>query len=251
MHKENCFITLTYSDENLKSEKLQYEDFQKFMKRLRRAFPNQQIGCFVTGEYGDQTKRPHWHACIFGWRPSDAVYKYSNDRGDKSFSSVTLERLWQYGIAEFGNVTIHSAGYCARYAAKKLCHGIDQSHDFHPISKKSSKHAIGKRFLESHWQDIFTSEGAVILFDGTRTSVPRYYEKWLQKHQPEAWERYVTQLKLEIMNRAQRREEKEIAKERLVNDKRGPLRGHQISKNEVRYKIQKQKFDQLQSKLKL
>ncbi len=36
MHPENSFITLTYSDEHLTSEKLQYIDFQLFAKRLRK-----------------------------------------------------------------------------------------------------------------------------------------------------------------------------------------------------------------------
>lgn len=200
MHNETSFITLTYDDQKLASKKLIYEDFQLFMKKLRKQRQNP-IGYFVTGEYGEKTKRPHWHALLFGYRPRDAEYKYSNDRGDKCFSSKLLSTTWGNGIAEFGDVTIHSAGYCARYAAKKLVHGKDQDHDFHPISKKSSKHAIGKKWLEKYYADVF-NEGVVRLRDGSTASIPRYYEKWLQKEMPELWLDYVTKTKIKNTERA-------------------------------------------------
>jgi len=189
MHEENVFITLTYSPEELKkycpNGSLNKREFVLFMKRLRFKLPGQDIGVFVTGEYGEQKKRPHWHAIIFNWHPPDAVYKYSNERGDKIYSSKTLQDLWGLGVTELGSVTFESAGYCARYAAKKLVHGHDQKHDFHPISKKSCKHAIGKKFLEKNWQDIFNA-GFVLVEkkdEIIKSTIPRYYEKWLKQNQ--------------------------------------------------------------------
>lgn len=248
-HDENSFITLTYSDEHLKSDKLQYPDFQQFMKRLRFSHQNNQIGMFVTGEYGELKKRPHWHALIFGWRPRDLTYKYSNERGDKIYSSESLDTLWGYGISEVGNVTFESAGYCARYAAKKLVHGNDKDHDFHPISKKSSKNAIGKRFLELYWQDIF-NHGDVILKDGTKTSIPRYYVKWLQKHQPAAWERYIIKIREEKIQKAQQRSNEEKEEQARINYLRGPLKGGQITRQKVRKTIIDEKFKRLTKFLK-
>lgn len=240
MHTENCFVTLTYSDEHLESPRLQYRDFQLFMKRLRFAYPNRQIGVFVTGEYGDRTKRPHWHACIFDWSPPDATFKYSNERGDQAFESSVLSRLWGKGIAEFGQVTFHSAGYCARYAAKKLCHGHDGAHEFEPISKKSSRNAIGKKWLERHWRDLLRA-GAVVLPDGTRCGIPRYYVKWLLRHQPGAYFDY-------LLESNERKVRRAIDRETRDRELRGTSR---ISKHDARREIQKQKFDYLQSKLKL
>ena len=79
MHQDNIFLTLTYEDAHLSSEKLVKEDFQKFMKRLRekvmRGVTDKEekeklkITYMVTGEYGEKTKRPHWHAIIFNYRP--------------------------------------------------------------------------------------------------------------------------------------------------------------------------------------
>lgn len=207
MHKESIFLTLTYSDEFLESPKLIYEHFQLFMKKLRKT-QNTPIGVFVTGEYGDRTKRPHWHACLFGYRPKDSIYKRSTERGDRIFESPQLTKIWGKGLAEFGEVTIESAGYCARYAAKKLNHGRDQDHDFHPISKKSSKHAIGKRWLEQHWEDAF-NYGHIVLADGSTTSIPRYYEKWLKEHQPEAWLQYIQSAKQQRSEFAAKKHRKE------------------------------------------
>lgn len=285
IHEQNSFITLTYSDEKLKSPKLQYRDFQLFIKKLRKhihdqetekLFPNvteikarnqlfkglskdtqdsirerSQISIFVTGEYGDKTKRPHWHALIFNWRPNDTNYKYSNERGDKLFSSNILETLWGNGTTELGQITFESAGYCARYAAKKLVHGHDSDHDFKPISKKSSKNAIGKKFLETHWKDIF-NHGEVILADGTKSTIPRYYEKWLLKNHPDHWIGYVTKLKAQRIKKAELKTELEKQEINEVNDirlqKHG--RGPQISRTKVRETIINQKFKQLQSYLK-
>lgn len=234
----NCFITLTYSDENLSSDKLYYVDFQNFMKRLRKKFPNTEIGVFVTGEYGDKKKRPHWHALLFNWRPSDEKYFYSTDRGDKVFSSRILgpkneqelndwknwdqKPLWTFGKCEFGEVTFESAGYCARYAAKKLVHGND-GHGYEPISKKSNKHAIGKKFLEKYHDDIF-NYGELVLKDSQGIvrpvgAIPRYYEKWLQKHHPEKWVRYVTEVKVKKEKEAVEKAARDQATRPYTNSK--------------------------------
>jgi len=257
MHEKNSFITLTYSDEHLKSPKLIYSDFQNFMKRLRKT-QNAPVGVFVTGEYGDKTKRPHWHAIIFNWYPADAIPFRITDRGDRVYTSETLSRLWPYGFAELASVTFESAGYCARYAAKKLVHGRDDTNEFTPISRKSCKHAIGKKFLEKYWKNIF-DHGAVFIqkSDGeiVETSIPRYYEKWLQKNQPEAWKDYVTQKKQQRIQFAQEANEKEKQKEIADNDARRIRAGLSyvptITRTETRYRILKEKFRKLQKHLKL
>lgn len=256
MHPKNSFVTLTYSDENLTSPKLDYSHFQKFMKKLRK-LQNEPIGVFVTGEYGDRTKRPHWHAILFNWSPADATYHRSTDRGDRVYRSATLDAVWSHGITELGSVTFESAGYCARYAAKKLIHGHDDTHDFHPISKKSSKHAIGKKFLEQFWPDIF-NEGHIVLPDGNTCSVPRYYEKWFKENKPTEWLRYVTETKEKKILRASSRAEKDLKEYVEANVKRsalaastGILRGHIPTRAQAREKILNAKFKLLQSYLKL
>ena len=247
MYQDNSFVTLTYSDENLKSPKLQYKDFQNFMKRLRKS-TTATIGMFVTGEYGEKTKRPHWHAIIFNWTPKDLKYKYTNDTGDKLYSSQHLDRLWTHGITETGNVTFKSAGYVARYAAKKLIHGKDDEHDYHPVSKKSSKQAIGKKFLEHYYKDIFNYGECLI--EGQKISIPRYYTKWLEKHHPDDWIRYVTETKLKSERFARDKSQKETEQYFKTDEKRALGRGRLITPQKIKEKITEERFQRLNQYLK-
>lgn len=254
MHEKNSFITLTYSDEHLPGPKLVYSDFQKFMKRLRFAYPNDAIGVFVTGEYGEKTKRPHWHALLFNWSPGDETYVRSNERGDRIFKSDTLDRLWGLGRTEIGSVTFESAGYCARYAAKKLVHGPDESHDFQPISKKSNKQAIGKKWLEKYfWSDCF-SLGELVLrkSDGStvKSTIPRYYEKWFKENHPALWLRYVEETKLVKAGKAALRAEEEKRKYFAYLRTRG-LKPNPLTPEQIRSRLINARFEQLQKHLKL
>lgn len=251
MHEKNVFITLTYEDEKLISPKLVYSDFQKFMKKLRKV-QNEPIGLFVTGEYGEKNKRPHWHAIIFNWHPTDGVYKYSNHRGDRVYSSETLSKLWGNGVADYGSVTLQSAGYCARYAAKKLVHGKDDEHDYHPISKKSSKHAIGKKWIEKFHADVF-SYGKLELPDGTSTTIPRYYEKWYEKHHPEKYWAYVSNIKNVRAEEAQRRAAEENRRffEVLHERNREKIVTTPLTQRQIKKIIKEQQFKELQDNLKL
>lgn len=261
MHEQNSFITLTYSEENLKSPKLQYQDFQTFIKALRTSrfndllntlFPSIQdqktqrrlynqltkerrnelyetikISVYVAGEYGDQLKRPHWHALIFNWWPPDSKYLRTNERGDRIYKSELLDTLWGKNDPikkpnEIGDVNIHSAGYCARYAAKKLAHGKDGTHNYEPVSRRSCKNAIGKRWIEKYWKDCFTEGYLTIENKGQyiKCGIPRYYEKWLKKHKNAEWIHYVTQIKPKVVAAATEKEEQTCNEEKLTRLKR-------------------------------
>lgn len=246
IHSDNCFITLTYDQKFITNYRLNYTHFQNFMQSLRdyvrsdcksKNIPFSEIGFMVCGEYGEQNKRPHWHACIFGWKPSDAEYKYSSDLGDKIYTSELLgpknktqveddkNRLWNYGIAEFGSVTFKSAGYIARYSTKKLTHGNDNDHDYNPIFKTSRKYAIGKRWLQKYWSDVF-NHGKIILRkpDGSviKCGVPRYYEKWLRENHLDDYVRYLTDVKYPLLNTINEKE-KQNAKTHFYNNFGNPL----------------------------
>ena len=90
MHQKDCFITLTYSDQNLPPDgKLNYTHFQLFSKRLRK-YAGKDIGFFMCGEYGESTQRPHYHACIFGWDPEDKEIWNESKHGDTLWTSKKL-----------------------------------------------------------------------------------------------------------------------------------------------------------------
>lgn len=207
VHASNCFITLTYDPVHLpKDGKLCYPHFQLFMKRLRKHC-NKKISFFMCGEYGETTLRPHYHACIFGWEPDDKILERENFHGDQIWTSKTLTDLWGLGLTELGSVTQKSAGYVARYVLKKQHPDAPQG-----FQKMSTDHAIGKTFLEKNFRDLFiAARGSVILSDGKKTKIPRYYEKWLKDKHPDIWLCYITQTKPKNTERLREKAEKEHA----------------------------------------
>lgn len=64
MHKANTFVTFTYDDDHLPVGGLKYRDFQLMLKRLREKLGPFRF--FMCGEYGEQFRRPHYHALFFG-----------------------------------------------------------------------------------------------------------------------------------------------------------------------------------------
>lgn len=169
MHQENCFITLTYNDENLPTNgSLQKKDFQNFLKRLREEIRSEQpkLRYFMCGEYGTQCKvckqneddcrnytrhkyvedlgRPHYHALLFG-------YDFSTDRepwrqeGDTiMYRSPILEKVWPYGHTEIGELTWESAAYVARYIVKKQ-NGEDADDHYNTIDSYSNEPVLRQR----------------------------------------------------------------------------------------------------------
>ncbi len=255
IHDDNIFLTLTYSDENLKSPWLDYSDFQKFMKKLRKTV-QQKLNYVVTGEYGDISKRPHWHAIIFNYRPHDTEYYYTSDGGDRVYTSKIIDKIWQKNDPEkvpnqIGSVTIDSAGYVARYAAKKLTHGQDQDHDYHPIHKTSSKRAIGRTWIEKYYKRTFEN-GNVILPDGTPTKIPRYYQDWCKDHQPELYYYYLEHVRPKIEKKAEldaRKDELEYLTQ-MFNQTRGRFLCPE-TRTKVKLRCLESKFKKLQEHLKL
>lgn len=275
MHEGNIFLTLTYNDESLASERLIYEDFQKFMKLLREKvlikakkeellrYGNSvtsdkelrnanYISYMVTGEYGEINKRPHWHAILFNYYPDDAEYKYTTDHGEKVYTSEELEKIWKKGNLEFGSVTMDSAGYVARYAAKKLVHGKDQEHDYHPIHKTSSQRAIGRSWIERYWQHTFEN-GFVVLQNGQTAKIPRYYVDWLKKYRPKNYIEYCETVREEVMLKAEKQARKEEMEylSNLATATGHSDRVHAHTRQNVKLRILKSKFKKLTEHMKL
>lgn len=121
LHEDNCFITLTYDEENLPSDQsLSVKTFQDFMKRLREKFPNKKIRYYHCGEYGEVTGRPHYHAVLFGFNFPDLEFWKVTESGHKLYNSAILRKVWKHGHANVGSVTFDSCAYVARYVMKKI-----------------------------------------------------------------------------------------------------------------------------------
>jgi hypothetical protein len=196
MHEQNCFITLTFSPEELAKrenpQSLDVGEFQRFMKRLRKKY-GAGVRFFHCGEYGEQNKRPHYHALLFGVDFSDRQL-FSQRDGVKLYVSDSLSKLWPYGFSTIGDVTFESAAYCARYVMKKIRGEAASEHymwtdmstgevtQVKPeYATMSRKPGIGKTWFDKYKKDVFPNDYCVIR--GHEVRPPRYYETLLSEEE--------------------------------------------------------------------
>lgn len=187
VHENNCFITLTYDNENLPADKsLKLEDFQKFMKRLRKKY-GPEIRFYHCGEYGDKHGRPHYHAILFNHDFSDRTH-WSTNNGYPLYISAELQHLWPYGYSSVADVTFDSAAYVARYVMKKITGEKAEDHyarycqetgeylysikpEYNTMSRRPG---IGKTWYEKHKTDVYPHDYVVV--NGKKMKPPKYYD---------------------------------------------------------------------------
>ena len=210
LYKNNCFLTLTYSDEHLPDDySLHYEDYQKFMKRFRKRFKGLEpaayaesqdkfpIRFYMAGEYGEQFGRPHFHACIFNFDFEDKYLWQKTESGSKIYRSAVLEELWPFGHSSIGEVNFQSAAYVARYIMKKVTGGMaDQHYEEVNIStgeitsrrpefnKMSLKPGIGYDWYKRYKTDVYPHDYVVV--NGKKVKPPKFYDKKYADDHP--WE---------------------------------------------------------------
>ena len=204
-YDQNAFITLTYNDEHCPYDgSLIKSHFQNFMKRLRKSIDGKRIKYFHAGEYGEENKRPHYHACIFGhdfsdkalWSVRDGVHLYTSD---------DLDALWGMGFCTVGDVTWQSAAYVARYVMKKVNGALrdkpDEITGLRPYERilpdtgevvevvpeyTTMSNGIGKSYYENYSSDFYRNDNSSgVYINGHDTTVPRYYDNLFQIDNPE------------------------------------------------------------------
>jgi hypothetical protein len=204
LHENNCFITLTYDNTHLSSDKsLHYDDFQRFIKRLRKSLGNAKIRYYMAGEYGEKYGRPHWHACIFGHDFHDKKYFKRTASGSILYRSQDLEKLWPFGHSSVGNVTFESAAYVARYIMQKQSSDKINPQTGKPwnsvyeitdpesgeiikrvpeFNKMSLKPGIGADWLKKYKSDVYPHDYVVVR--GKKMKPPKAYDKMYKKSNP-------------------------------------------------------------------
>lgn len=201
LYESNCFITLTYNDENLPDLKsLEYGTFQLFMKRLRKKYTGKKIRFYMCGEYGDEMERPHFHACLFNHSFEDQVYFKTTKSGSKLYTSKILDALWQYkGFTTIGEVNFDSAAYVARYIMKKA-NGRGSSINYQvtdqetgevlyrekEFNKMSLNPGIGKGWFDKWKTDVFPED--IVVVKGRSMKPPKYFYLKLKESDPEMHE---------------------------------------------------------------
>lgn len=187
LYEANCFITLTYSDECCPADgSLDVRHWQKFMKRLRKRF-GANIRFFHCGEYGDKTRRPHYHACLFNFDFPDKVLFKVTKSGHKLYNSKILSDLWPFGYAVIGGVSFESAAYVARYIVKKVTGDGAVSHyeridpetgeifTLRPeYTTQSRRPGIASAWFKKFKSDVYPSDFVVVR--GVKMRPPKFYD---------------------------------------------------------------------------
>lgn len=202
MHEHNCFLTLTYNDENLPGHaqddmrpyrSLDRRDLTLFLKRLRKKFtpknPHEKgsdlyelhqlkhgIRFYGCGEYGEKFGRPHYHLCLFNFKAPKLVF-LKPSHGLPLYTSEPILERWQHqGHITVGSLTFESAAYTARYMMKKINGDLASSHyetldsrtgeiiNLVPeFSAMSRKGGIGLSWLKANAAEVYNYDNGIII----------------------------------------------------------------------------------------
>lgn len=158
------FVTLTYDTRHVPISKrgfmsLDKQDFQKFMKRLRKVSPKlPKISYYAVGEYGSTTFRPHYHAIMFNVNPDN------------------VPLAWTLGEIHIGQVSGASVAYTTKYLNKgKIIptHAKDDRvPEFSLMSKGLGANYLTPEMIAYHKADL--SRNYVTVEGNVKIAMPRY-----------------------------------------------------------------------------
>lgn len=174
-HHAAVMATLTYDDAN-KPLTLSKRHLQLYLKTIRNRSPTK-LRFFASGEYGEKTLRPHYHAIIYG----------ASER-----QAPELEEAWKLGHVRIDPATPASISYVAGYCSKKIGYkrfphervdtNTGEVYTWQPpfiqMSRRPGIGAYARKFTQS-WR-LFAIK------DGHKMPVPRYFkEAWKNNATPE------------------------------------------------------------------
>lgn len=161
-HTKASFVTFTYSDEHLPTDKPHaVEQFQKFIKRLRKIEPN--IRYYSVLEYGTRHGRAHWHAIFFG---RDTEITPLRKNGHSIRVDLTMENQWGHGSTYTKACDDLSQGMnITNYVASYLLKGIWNQSEGNDLAKQecslqSRKPYIAKPLQNAIIELLTTRKGA-------------------------------------------------------------------------------------------
>lgn len=189
-HIENIFATLTYRDDDLvigyQHPTLVEEHLTNFWKRLRQALirhpeyftkeSESELRYLASGEYGDESNRPHYHALIFGLDFRDKTIE-QKDGDNILYHSEHLDRIWTHGYCTIGNVSYASASYVAKYAMKndsyhkEIWNEIGVEPQFCRMSRRP---ALALKWIEENHEDVYPSDELII--NNQKMSSIKYFD---------------------------------------------------------------------------
>jgi hypothetical protein len=172
LYNKNCFVTFTYDEEHCPDE-LVKSHLQKVVRKIRDN--GKEIRYYACGEYGSNTKRPHYHAVIFGQDFRDGR---EFDIDNEYYSAPFLTEMWGKGNVVVGDFTMATACYTAGYVAKKI--GSDDG-SFQIMSRKPG---IGFPWLLKNYKDVIKTKSIIV--EGKELPVPPQYIQWAENNMDNA-----------------------------------------------------------------
>lgn len=186
LHDSNVFLTLTYDNEHLPVDgTLVKRHLVLFMKRLRK-LKGAGVRFYACGEYGEQTRRPHYHLLLFNCDFGDKVFYKNAKRGERLYTSESVRSLWPFGFNVLGSVDFDSCAYVARYIMAKRNGELAESHYswvdvdgcVHSILPEftvmSRRPGIGYEWFNRYGEHAFALDSVVM--NGREMRPPRYYD---------------------------------------------------------------------------
>lgn len=189
-HKRASFVTLTYDDLHLPPT-LDKAHVSRFLRRLRKTLGSRSVRFFASGEYGETTERPHYHAILYGTADEDAI-----------------QHCWRAGFARVDPVTPASISYVAGYSAKKIGWKLQRGERVDPSTGEvyeyqppfvlmSRNPGIGSS-SRAYWQSWRTTA----IHHGKPVPVPRYlHQAWKDNASPQQLEDH--EMQIAMSNRLQ------------------------------------------------
>lgn len=171
-------LTLTYDTSTVPFTKngfmdLSVRDVQLFIKRLRKAqnslcpgdYVQHPIKYYCVGEYGTNTRRPHYHIILF------------NAQLD------LVQPAWEKGQIHYGDVNGASIGYCLKYMSKPqripMHRNDDRTREFGLFSKGLGQSYLGD-FIKV-WCGRENKNGEIVIAKRNILCLPSAVNLWHKK----------------------------------------------------------------------
>ncbi len=207
-YKHNYFITLTYANENLTIRPvidnktgeinnrpvLVRRELTKFIDKLKKHQLRAGLGKIKymgSGEYGDQTKRPHYHLVIFNLKLNELNEIHRNEYGDIYYTNKMISKKWGMGNVIISPANHTNMSYTAQYTLKK------QKIDGEPIEQDGVKEftiktpGLARDYYERNKNKIWENDNIPIVSKKKVVLInpPRYFDKLLQAENIELYEK--------------------------------------------------------------
>lgn len=169
------FVTLTYDEDHLPRSDtgvpiLRKKDVQKFLHRLRKNVEVKKNKCniryYLVGEYGSNTRRPHYHAIIF-----NLPMKIDDIRC--MYTRKIIDKEWKLGGVYVVPVNGARISYVTKYM---LTYNDDKNNELPVMSAMMSlKPAIGFDYIDKFKAYMAEHKELFVRSQGIKLGMPRYY----------------------------------------------------------------------------